>query len=288
MLGLVEHQAQVFAHPVHGKAKLKLVGHHGLAAVVELPALRRALADHVQRQVHVQAGFLAEGNRLAQALHQPGDADLVDHLGQLAGATVAHECEGLGKRHTDALHRIKSGGVTTAHDGERAVLRAALATRHRRINEMQTQRLGCGVQLARHRGRGRGVVHQHRARLHAGQRAVSAQHHAAQVVVIANAAKHNVGIGCSQPRRGRLARRCGGSELSAPGRCLGRAAVVNGDLMPGQRQMAGHGVAHHTQAQKGDFAGSDGGVGFGVGAAHGVISVVGVGAAAGAGKVCRG
>ena len=249
--------------------------------------MRCALADHVQRQVHVQAGFLAKGNRLAQALHQTGDANLVDHLGQLAGAAVTHQGEGFGKRHASALYRFKSRGVTTAHDGERAVLRAALATRHRRVNEMQPQRLSRGVQLARHRGRGRGVVHQHRARLHAGQRAVGAQHHAAQVVVIANAAKHNVCTGCSLARRGRLARRGGGSEFGTPSRRLGRAAVVDSDLVAGQRQMAGHGMTHHAQTQECDFVGGDGGVGFGVGAAHGVISVVGVGAATDAGKVCR-
>jgi hypothetical protein len=32
-------------------------------------------------------------------------------------------------------------------------------------------------------------------------------------------------------------------------------AVVHGDLMAGAREVAGHRVAHHAQAQKGDFAG---------------------------------
>ncbi len=86
--GLVEHQTQVLAHPVHGKTEIELVGDHGLAAVVELPALGGTLADHVQHLVHVQSGLLPEGNGLAQALHQAGDADLVDHLGQLAGAAA--------------------------------------------------------------------------------------------------------------------------------------------------------------------------------------------------------
>jgi hypothetical protein len=35
--------------------------------------------------VHVQPGALAEGERFGEALHQAGDADLVDHLGQLPG-----------------------------------------------------------------------------------------------------------------------------------------------------------------------------------------------------------
>src|SRR6218665_296843 len=44
--GFVEHQAQVFAHPVDRKAEVELALQHGLAAVVQLPALCCAFADH--------------------------------------------------------------------------------------------------------------------------------------------------------------------------------------------------------------------------------------------------
>ena len=83
-LGLVKHQPQVLAHPVHRKTKLKFVGHHGFAPVVELPALCGTLANHVEHLVHVQPGVLAKGNGFTQTLHQPGNANLVHHLGELA------------------------------------------------------------------------------------------------------------------------------------------------------------------------------------------------------------
>jgi predicted HD phosphohydrolase len=65
---------------------------------------------------------------------------------------------------------------------------------------------GRGVELARHVGRGRGVVDKNRAGLHAGKGAVGAQRDGAQVVVIADAAKHDVGAGRRQARQRRRAR----------------------------------------------------------------------------------
>ena len=45
---------------VGGEAEIELVVHHGLAAVLHLPGLRRALGDHLQHLVCVQARFLRE------------------------------------------------------------------------------------------------------------------------------------------------------------------------------------------------------------------------------------
>ena len=84
--GLGQHQPEILAHPVHREAEVEFVVDHGAAAVLHLPALRRALADHVQHQLHVQVGRLAEGDGFGQPLHHAGDANLVDHLGQLAGS----------------------------------------------------------------------------------------------------------------------------------------------------------------------------------------------------------
>jgi hypothetical protein len=52
---------------------------------------------------------------------------------------------------------------------------------------------GRGVQLARHLGRGRGVVDEDGARRHAGQGTVRAQHDGPQVVVVADAGEHELG-----------------------------------------------------------------------------------------------
>ena len=73
-----------------------------------------------------------------------------------------------------------------------------------RVDELQAaleRRLG---EFARHVGRGRGVVDEHRARLHAGEGAVVAEHDRAQVVVVADAAEDDVGAGRGLARRGRM------------------------------------------------------------------------------------
>ena len=53
-----------------------------------------------------------------------------------------------------------------------------------------------GVQLTRHLGRGCSVVHQDGASVHTGKGPIAAQHHAAQVIVVAHAAKHDVRALC--------------------------------------------------------------------------------------------
>jgi hypothetical protein len=108
------------------KPKLNFIGHHGFAPVIELPALRGAFANHVEHQIHVQPGMLAKGHGLGQALHQPGNANLVDHFGQLPCTrfTDAREC--LRKSHTHGLGAVKRGLVATAHHCQHAVFSPGL------------------------------------------------------------------------------------------------------------------------------------------------------------------
>jgi hypothetical protein len=139
--------------------------------------------------------------RLGQALHQAGDADLVDHLGQLARARWRRAaCTARAEAMATRLGRwSKAAGVAAAHHGEQAVLGARLAARHRRVDEVQARALGRGVQLARDVGRGGGVVDEDGAGLHAGEGAVGAQRDAAQVIVVADAGRTR----CRRPRRPR-------------------------------------------------------------------------------------
>ena len=125
-LGFVYHQPQVFAHPVDRKAKVKLVGHHGFATVVHLPALRCTFANHFQHLLHVQAGFHAKGNALGEALHQTSNANLVDHFGELSRTALAHQGESFGECHAHRLGALKSSGLAAAHDGQHAVDGASL------------------------------------------------------------------------------------------------------------------------------------------------------------------
>src|SRR5437870_12744607 len=59
---------QILSHPVHSEAEVELVLDHGLAAVLHLPGLRRALRDHVEHEFRVQAGLDGEVETFGQAL----------------------------------------------------------------------------------------------------------------------------------------------------------------------------------------------------------------------------
>ena len=61
---LGEADREVLAHPVDREAEVELVGDHRLAAVLHLPRLRRALADHVEHALDVEPGALREVDRL--------------------------------------------------------------------------------------------------------------------------------------------------------------------------------------------------------------------------------
>ena len=208
---------------------------------------------------------------LGQPLHQAGDADLVDHLGQLSGTHVAHAGDGLRVGHRDGAHPFDIGLGAAAHDGEAAFLGARLSARDRGIDEVQAMRTGRRIQLTTDFGRSCGVVHVERAGLHADKGAVFAHHHAAQVVVVAHAREHDVGVlrrlawgeGQAVSTGGGLA-----FDLGQPAFRLGRGAVVHADCMSGLRQMACHRIAHHAQAQEGDLerwrGGRGGGLGVGV------------------------
>ena len=93
------------------------------------------------------------------------------------------------------------------------------------------------------------MVDEDRARRHAGERAVRAQHHAAQVVVVADAGEHDLGACDGFTRRGGMA----AAKFRCPGLRLGGRAVIDGDVVAGARQMAGHGQAHDAQAEECDF-----------------------------------
>ena len=233
-----------------------------------MPGLGRALADDIQHLLHVQAGYLAKVDGLGQPLHQAGDADLVDHLGQLSGAHVAHAGDGLRVGHRDGAYSFDIGLGAAAHDGEAAFLGACLPARDRGVNEVQAVRTRRGIQFAADFGRGRGVVHVECAGLHADKGAIRTQHHAAQVVVVAHAREHDVGVLRRLAWGGCPAVATGGGfvfDLGQPAFRLGCGAVVHADRVSGLRQMACHRVTHHAQAQEGDLERWRGGCGGGLG-----------------------
>ncbi len=201
-LRLLEADAEVLAHPVHGEAEVELALVHGLAAVLHLPRLRRALRDHVEHEVRVEAGLLRERDAFGEPLHEAGDADLVHHLGELSRARGTQQRD----RAAIGIHRglgaLERAFLPAAHHRELAVLGARLAPGDRRVDEVDALLLRGLEDPARGVGRRGRVVDEHRALLHAGERAVLAQGHLEQIVVVAHADHHEVAVlrrGC---RRG--------------------------------------------------------------------------------------
>jgi hypothetical protein len=123
--------------------------------------------------------------------HDP-DADLVDHLGQLAAARRPEEHDGARVAVDHRLRLLEMRRFAAAHDGQHAVFRPRLPAGDRRIDEADTLLRGQGRDLAGDVGRGRGVVDQHRALGHAGQGAVIAEDDRAEVLVVADAGENQL------------------------------------------------------------------------------------------------
>src|SRR5690606_38038410 len=124
---------------------------------------------------------------LRQPLDEPGYADLVDHLGELARARraqqPAHPRVALDARLGPVVRTL----VTADHDREDAVLGAGLSAGNRRIETADPPRLPRLVEFARHVGGSGGVIDEYRAFLHAGEGAVGTERHLSQIVVVAHA-----------------------------------------------------------------------------------------------------
>ena len=191
--------------------------------------------------------FLREVNAFRETLHHAGDADLVDHLGELAGARRAEQLAHARVGGDHLLGATVGLGVAAAHHGEHAVLRARLSARYRRIDEVKAALLRRFIQFARDlRGRG-GVIDEYRVLAHFRERGARDRPH---VIVVADAHHHEV-LAC-----GSFLRRLGdlAAEFLGPGFGLGGVAVVDRDLVAALvLQVPGHRVAHHAQTQKRDL-----------------------------------
>ena len=140
--------------------------------------------------------------------------------------------------------------VAAAHHGEHAVLGAGLAARNRRVDEVEAALLRFGMKLARDLGRGRGVVDHDRALARAGEDAVLAEHHFAQIVVVADAG-HDEILALGRLFRGR---RAFAAVLRDPFFGLGGGAVVDRDLVAAfGLEMPRHRVAHHAEPDECDL-----------------------------------
>ena len=107
---LGEADGEILAHPVDGKAEIELALDHGRergspsARIAPRPWRwsRPRLGDRARRGC-------AKLSPSDERLHQPGDADLVDHLGELAAAGGAHQRHGAAVMRHHRLACAKTG-----------------------------------------------------------------------------------------------------------------------------------------------------------------------------------
>ena len=83
---LLQHDAEILAHPIDREAEIKLTLQHGGGAIVHLPRLRRAAAYHLQDFWHVEPRALAKIKRFGKSLNDPRATNLIDHLSELTRA----------------------------------------------------------------------------------------------------------------------------------------------------------------------------------------------------------
>jgi len=184
--------------------------------------------------------------RLGQPLQQAADADLVDHLGQLPAAGLAHQTDHPRIGGNDRLGAGKGLRLATHHDCQHAILGTGLTTGYRRIEKCHPASCGLLRQLPRHPGRSGRVIDQHAALRHAGQSALLTQYHTAQVIVVANAGHHELRTAGRFGRRRRVPAR----KLRHPAFGLRRAAVIHADFVSLTLQMPSHRIAHHAKPDK--------------------------------------
>lgn len=153
----------------------------------------------------------------------------------------------------DRLGKRIGFGLATDHHGQHTIDRTGLTTGYRRIEKTQAMLGRNSRQLTRHIGRGGGVIDQNGARRHTGERALLAQNHAAQVVIVTDATHHQFG---ARHRLTRGRRRAAGI-FTHPLLGFARRAVIDRHLMPFACQMPGHRIPHDAQTEKRDLCHSN-------------------------------
>ena len=245
---LLQHDPQVLAHPIDRKPELEFARIHRLPAVFHLPGLRGTLGDRIHDSRHIEAGRFAEVDRLGEALNQPCNRDLIDHLGELAGTRRPDPVHHLGKMRNDRLGPLKRCFIAAGHDGKLAIFSPRLPPRNGCVQKMKSSRCSCCSQLSGNISRSRCIVHENRTLPHRSESPIGSDCDSAQIVIIANTAKHEVGIFSG--------RRWGQRDLPAPvcldpGFRFRRGPVVNRDSMtPTFGEVPRHRITHDAQSQK--------------------------------------
>ena len=159
---------------------------------------------------------------------------------------VAQQDAGSGIGVDHRFGAVEGGLLAADHHRQLALLGAGLSAGDRRIEEIDAGLFGLLGDLAGELGRGRRMVDQHRALVHAREHARRSIEDAAHILVVAHADEDEI----------RAPRRLGGRGpalalvLGDPGLGPCRRAIEDRHLMALGPEMPRHGIAHHAQTDE--------------------------------------
>ncbi len=175
-----------------------------------------------------RSAFLAKVDGFGEALHQAGNADLVDHLGQLPCAAFSHQADEFCEAFDDRLGLVESILVSTAHYCQDTVFGTCLTTGNRSIDEAAALVLGRCIKFTGNFGRRCGVVDKNRAFFQSMKGTIIAGRDGAQIVVVSDAGKDEVAtFSCFLRGLGEVAAIFGSPFLGLRSR-----AVIDRDVVP--------------------------------------------------------
>jgi hypothetical protein len=154
----------------------------------------------------------------------------------------------------DSINSFECRRFTAAHDCQSTILRTGLPARNGPIDKMQMRLLRHFKQFARYIGRNSGVIDKYGIARHAGKSTVRPKGNAAQIVIVANASKYDIGITRRLP---------GGRHRPAaifvyPLRGTASSTIEYCDMMASSGKMARHRITHHAETEKSDSMGMGG------------------------------
>src|SRR5262249_49712877 len=184
---------------------------------------------------------------LGKSLHKAGNADLIAHLGKLAGAPWPHQVASPCISRDDLFGPSEPLRVTPPHHGERTILCTGLAARHGGIDGIEAAVTGCGMKLASDLGRRRGVIDEHRVLRDPVKSAILSEGDLAKVVIVADTGHDEIlTLGGGQGGGGGTP-----AELRHPFLGLGCGAIVHGNIVTTLGlEMTRHRVTHHAEPEK--------------------------------------
>ena len=143
-LGTLQRQVQVLLVQRDAETRVEGPLDHALAMHFQNAAGRETAHQRLAHLGRVGASLAGKQQRLAHRGNVERDDDLVRHLGGLAVAVAADQCDVLANQFEQRLDAVKNRLWSADHDGQAAGLGADLAARDWRVEVVAAQRVDPG------------------------------------------------------------------------------------------------------------------------------------------------